>query len=148
MTALKRIQKELQAIGSDPPANCSAGPIGEDLFLWQATIMGPSDSPYSGGVFFLNVNFPVDYPFKPPKCQFKTKIYHCNVNENGAICLDILKDQWSPSLTISTVLLSITSLLTDCNPADPLVPEIAKLYLSDRAKHDAAAREWVTKYAT
>merc|ERR1712039_38047 len=90
----------------------------------------------TGGVFFLNIQFPSDYPFKPPKCHFTTKIYHCNVNANGAICLDILKDQWSPALTISKVLLSISSLMTDANPNDPLVPEIAQVYLKDRAKHD------------
>ena len=94
--------------------------------LREATIMGPPDSPYTGGVFFLNIQFPSDYPFKPPKVNFTTKIYHCNVNSNGAICLDILKDQWSPALTISKVLLSISSLLTDPNPNDPLVPEIAQ----------------------
>ena len=69
------------------------------------------------------------------------------VNSNGAICSDIVEDQWSPALTISKVLLSISSLLTDCNPNDPLVPEIAQLYLKDRAKHDQNAREWVQKYA-
>mmetsp|Transcript_27043 Transcript_27043/g.43330 ORF Transcript_27043/g.43330 Transcript_27043/m.43330 type:complete len:148 (-) Transcript_27043:95-538(-) len=146
--ALRRIQKELQDVYNDPPANCSAGPVGEDLFNWQATIMGPTDSPYQGGVFFLNINFPSDYPFKPPKCSFTTKIYHCNVNSNGAICLDILKDQWSPALTISKVLLSISSLLCDPNPADPLVPEIAQALLADKKKHDKTAAEWVTKYAT
>ncbi len=125
--ALKRIQRELQELGRDPPSNCSAGPIGEDLFHWQATIMGPDDSPYSGGVFFLDIHFPADYPFKPPKMSFTTRIYHCNVNNNGGICLDILKDQWSPALTISKVLLSICSLLTDPNPNDPLVPEIAQV---------------------
>lgn len=101
--ALKRIQRELQELGRDPPANCSAGPVGDDLFHWQATIMGPDESPYSGGVFFLDIHFPADYPFKPPKVSFTTRIYHCNINSNGGICLDILKDQWSPALTISKV---------------------------------------------
>merc|ERR1712031_85717 len=109
---------------------------------WQATIMGPPDSPYQNGVFFLNINFPSDYPFKPPKVAFTTKIYHCNVNANGAICLDILKDQWSPALTISKVLLSISSLLTDPNPSDPFVPEIANMLKTDKKRHDAMAREW------
>lgn len=59
------------------------------------------DSPYSGGVFFLAIHFPTDYPFKPPKVTFTTRIYHPNINSNGSICLDILRDQWSPALTIS-----------------------------------------------
>ena len=67
----------------------------------QATIMGPGDSPYAGGVFFVLIHFPPDYPFKPPKVQFQTKVYHPNVNTQGSICLDILKEQWSPALTIS-----------------------------------------------
>merc|ERR1712072_1034987 len=148
MGAQKRIQKELQDLGSDPPANCSAGPVGDDLFNWQATITGPPDSPYQNGVFFLNIVFPSDYPFKPPKVSFVTKIYHCNVNSNGAICLDILKDQWSPALTISKVLLSISSLLTDPNPDDPLVTEIANVFKTNRKKFDDNAREWTRKYAS
>jgi ubiquitin-conjugating enzyme E2 E len=75
-----------------------------------------ADSPYKDGVFFLDIQFPTDYPFKPPKVTFRTRIYHCNVNSSGQICLDILKEQWSPALTISKVLLSICSLLTDANP--------------------------------
>ena len=109
--------------------------------------MGPDDSPFSGGVFFLNIHFPTDYPFKPPKFQFITKIYHPNINSNGSICLDILKDQWSPALTVSKVLLSISYLLTDANPDDPLVPDIANQYKTDRAKYEAIAREWTRKYA-
>lgn len=103
--------QELQDLGRDPPSSCSAGPVGDDLFHWQATIMGPNDSPYSGGVYFLSVHFPADYPFKPPKVSrfrpsclqvnFATKIFHPNINSTGSICLDILKDQWSPALTIS-----------------------------------------------
>eukprot|EP00762_Andalucia_godoyi_P007260 ANDGO_08033.mRNA.1 Ubiquitin-conjugating enzyme E2 4 len=145
--ALRRIQKELQDLGRDPPSSCSAGPQGDDLFQWQATIMGPSDSPYAGGVFFLNIHFPTDYPFKPPKVQFTTKIYHPNINSTGSICLDILRDQWSPALTISKVLLSICSLLTDPNPDDPLVGEIAQMYKSDKARYEATAREWTRKFA-
>ena len=148
MSASKRINKELQDLSKDPPSSCSAGPVGDDLFHWQSTIMGPKDSPYENGIFFLNIHFPTDYPFKPPKVQFTTKIYHCNVNSNGSICLDILQSQWSPALTISKVLLSLSSLMTDPNPSDPLVPEIAQLLQRDKAKHDATAREWVRKYAT
>ena len=151
--ALKRINKELQDLGRDPPAQCSAGPVGEDLFHWQvkilsilypdltmvliisttqATIMGPPDSPYQGGVFFLTIHFPTDYPFKPPKVAFTTRIYHPNINSNGSICLDILRSQWSPALTISKVLLSVCSLLCDPNPDDPLVPEIARIFKTDK----------------
>jgi len=145
--ALKRIQKELTDLNKDPPAQCSAGPVGDDLFHWQATIMGPGDSPYQGGVFFLNIHFPTDYPFKPPRVSFTTRIYHPNINSNGSICLDILRAQWSPALTVSKVLLSICSLLTDPNPDDPLVPDIAKMFKQDRTKYNAYATEWTKKYA-
>ncbi|KAH7731136.1 effete [Aphelenchoides avenae] len=145
----KRIQKELQDLGRDPPAQCSAGPAGEgtNLFKWQATIMGPMDSPYQGGVFNLVIDFPTDYPFKPPKVAFTTRIYHPNINSDGSICLDILKSQWSPALTISKVLLSICSLLCDPNPDDPLMPEIARQYKTDRQGYNATAREWTHTYA-
>src|ERR1700744_4433302 len=112
-----------------------------------ATIMGPAKTPYENGVFNLEIQFPPDYPFKPPKIRFTTKVYHCNINSSGGICLDILKDNWSPALTISKVLLSICSLFSDPNPDDPLVPEIAKLYKTNRKQHDANALEWTRKYA-
>ncbi|KAK6925939.1 Ubiquitin-conjugating enzyme E2 [Dillenia turbinata] len=352
--ASKRILKELKDLQKDPPTSCSAGPVAEDMFHWQATIMGPPDSPYSGGVFLVTIHFPPDYPFKPPKslfdknaincrnhdqgfsqCEdcgealaltltwrgwlatgevarsrgrcvkqtlrdlllpcvqplflvepelciprrmvsepcskdpcskepclkekqgkvqsenlkkildmdemsivsleerefmeqqdqnpkfeqgessnnqqkeimdyectepqpdhdpwygqfdygqfdyeeskwhnrhhfvskcgcslslllskcgidiilqvaFRTKVFHPNINSNGSICLDILKEQWSPALTISKVLLSICSLLTDPNPDDPLVPEIAHMYKTDRNKYETTARSWTQKYA-
>ena len=99
--ALKRIQKEPTDLQRDLPAQCSAGPVGDDLFHWQATILGPNDSPCQGGVFFLTIHFPTDYPFKPPEVAFTTRIYHPNINSNGSICLDILRSQWSPALTVS-----------------------------------------------
>ncbi|KAF7830658.1 Ubiquitin-conjugating enzyme E2-17 kDa [Senna tora] len=166
--ASKRILKELKDLQKDPPTSYSAivingaqlpsplpspmdngvlsflniaGPVAEDMFHWQATIMGPPDSPYAGGVFLVTIHFPPDYPFKPPK------VFHPNINSNGSICLDILKEQWSPALTISKVLLSICSLLTDPNPDDPLVPEIAHMYKTDRNKYESTARSWTQKYA-
>jgi ubiquitin-conjugating enzyme E2 D/E len=146
--SLKRIHRELLDLKKDPPANCSAGPKDEkDFYLWEATLFGPEDSPYFGGIFRLNIQFPVDYPFKPPHIQFKTKIYHPNINAAGMICLDILKTQWSPALTISKVLLSVCSLLTDANPKDPLVPEIAHQYLNNRAEYEEEARRYTLQYA-
>lgn len=146
--ALRRLQREYTDIQKDPPANCTAGPVSDaDFFTWEALIFGPSDSPFQGGVFRLSINFPSDYPFKSPIITFKTKIYHPNINAAGGICLDILKSQWSPALSISKVLLSILSLLTDANPNDPLVPEIAQQYRTDRAAYDEVAREWTRLYA-
>ena len=146
--SIKRITKEYSDLQKDPPIGCSAGPENEeDMYHWQGYLAGPEDSPYSGGVFFLKIEFPSDYPFKPPKCQFTTKIYHPNINSNGSICLDILKDQWSPALTISKVLLSISSLLTDPNPDDPLMPDIAQLYKTDIDAFNEKAREWTSMYA-
>ena len=149
MAALRRIQKELAEIRQSPPDNCTAGPQDDDnLFHWQATLQGPADSPYEGGLFYLNIHFPAEYPFKPPRIRFITRIYHCNISSSGGICLDILKEQWSPALTLSKVLLSVSSLLTDCNPDDPLVPDIAELYRSNRAEHDEKARIWTIQYAS
>jgi len=147
-TAVKRIQRELADITLDPPPNCSAGPKGDNLYDWVGTILGPKGTVYQGGVFFLEITFPSDYPFKPPKVIFRTRIYHCNINSQGQICLDILKDNWSPAFTVSKVLLSVTALLTDCNPADPLVGNIAQQFLSNREEHDSIAREWTRRYAT
>ena len=148
MGTLRRIRKEIEDMKKNPPDNCSAGPTDEkDLFTWRATIVGPEGSPYHGGIFNLSINIPADYPFKAPKIVFTTKIYHCNVNSNGAICLDILKDNWSPALTISKALLSICSLMDDPNPNDPLVPDIANLFVKDRERHDQNARNFTTLHA-
>jgi ubiquitin-conjugating enzyme E2 D/E len=146
--SIKRLQRELTEIEKDTPVNCSAAPIqSSDLFTWQATIIGPTETPYEGGVFKLKILFPTDYPFKPPKITFETPIYHPNVNSNGSICLDILKDQWSPALSITKVLLSICSLLADPNPNDPLDLDIAKVYKTNKAEFDRIAREYTVKYA-
>ncbi|KAM0681526.1 Ubiquitin-conjugating enzyme E2 4 [Glugoides intestinalis] len=144
---VKRIMKELITMQKEPPPNTSAAPIDEnDLYKWQAIILGPADSVYAGGVFKLSIVFPADYPFKPPKIEFLTKIYHCNIM-NKSLCIDILKAQWTPALTIDKVLISIVSLLMDPNPKDPLNREAAEKYLNTREEYDRIATEWTRKYA-
>ena len=147
MSSSIRLKKELEGLQKDPPANCSAGPLTDNIYEWEATIMGPNNSPYKGGLFFLRIYFPKDYPFKPPKVRFKTKVYHPNINNSGEICLDILKNQWSPALTTSKVLLSICSLLTDPNPDDPLVVDIANQYIKDKETFNRTAEEWTRTFA-
>jgi ubiquitin-conjugating enzyme E2 D/E len=142
-----RIQRELDAFTSNNIQNISAKPRTSDKTHWDATIIGPADTPYYGGIFNLDIQLPVEYPYKPPSIKFKTKIYHPNINEEGVICLDILKDQWSPALTISKVLLSISALLDKPNPHDPLSPEIAKVYLEDIKIFNKKARDYTEKYA-
>lgn len=145
--AQRRILKERENLVKDPPSNCSAGPVGDNIFRWEATIIGSEGTPYYGGVFKLDIVFPEEYPYKPPKCRFVTRIFHPNINKEGGICLDILKDQWSPALTISKVLLSICALMADPNPDDPLLGDVADLYVNDREQYNEKAQLYTRRYA-
>ena len=98
----------------DPPQYCAAGPdpTSDDRLRWKAAIVGPEDTPYAGGVFYLAITLPKDYPMKPPTVRFLTRIFHCNVSQNdGLVCLECLQDKWSPVLSIGHVLSAIVSLL-------------------------------------
>lgn len=143
----RRLQKELGDITKSPPTNCSAGPHGDNINHWHATIIGPEGTPYAGGTFTLDIKFTNEYPFKAPQIKFITKVFHPNIDKSGSICLDILKNQWSPALTMDKVLLSICSLLTDPNPDDPLDSGAANMYKNDRASFDQKAREMTQEYA-
>ncbi|XP_033757163.1 ubiquitin-conjugating enzyme E2 4-like [Pecten maximus] len=132
---------------TDPPEGITAEPVDDDLYHWEATILGPADTVYAGGKFKLDIKFPVDYPFKPLKIQFKTKIYHINISLNGNICVDILQDKWSSVITAAKVLLSVSSLLSDPNPNHPLMPDLAQLYVTNRQQYDSNARQWTKDYA-
>ena len=146
---LKRLVHELNRLGRDPPACCTFGPIdeGKTLHKWGATVSGPQDSPYQGGVFYFIFDFPPDYPFKPPKVTAVTKIYHPNINSNGCVSLNMLRRQWKPEFTVEKILLSIEELLKNPNLDDPLVvPEIARIYKTDRNGFNQKAKEWTKKY--
>lgn len=110
-------------------------------------LRGPVDTPYSGGKFRLNFRVSNEYPFKPPTVTFLTKIYHPNINENGAICLDTLSSQWTPVLTFTKVIMSICALLSSPNPNDPLRPEAAQLYKSDLKRFNKEVIEQTKKHA-
>ena len=146
--SLNRINKELNEFKIDPPSNCSAGPVNDDLYKWEATIIGPEKTPYEGGFFKLEIHFPNNYPFKPPKIKFITRIFHPNINRYGNICLDILDKQWSPALTINKVLLSISSLLSDPNADDPLDVRAAQLYNENREEFNQTARTYTLQNAS
>ncbi|CAM8984666.1 unnamed protein product [Rhodiola kirilowii] len=128
------IQTEIAELNTDSLVGSSTSPKGDNLYHWIATIIGPPGRN-------------CDYPFKPPNVVFKTRIFHCNVDSAGNLGLDILKDGWSPALTISKVLQAISSIFTTPDPYNPLVPGIARLYLSDRAKHDELAAELTLTFA-
>jgi len=152
MQPVKRLKKEesvfQKARDSGQKLYIDASPKNKnDFFFWEAIILGPPDSCYQTGTFKLTVQFPANYPFKAPIVRFTTKIYHPNIDGTGNICLDILKDQWSPALTLEKILLSISSLLVDPNPDDPLVPDIANQYVSDPLTFNLTAKEWTRKFA-
>eukprot|EP00759_Apiculatamorpha_spiralis_P012084 PhF_6_TR19170/c0_g1_i2/m.28192/K06689/UBE2D, UBC4, UBC5; ubiquitin-conjugating enzyme E2 D len=150
----KRLLKELRDIETAVQRNGTDGGISmgpkssDDLLNWTATILGPVGTPYEGGIFFLDIKIPHDYPFKPPSAKFTTKIYSPSIDLNGRHCLDIFGDQWSPALTLMRAVGALQCLLSDPNADDPMNPEAAKLYKSDRAAFDKKAREWTQKYAT
>lgn len=143
--SLKRIMKELKAMQDDQIAVhlCDT----DSCVTWKVVIHGPVSSPYEGGTFVLSVTFPSDYPFKPPQVVFLTPMYHCNVNSSGSICLDILKSQWSPALTIPKVVASISSMLTDPNADDPLDCVKAQLFRDNREEYNRQAREFTARHA-
>ncbi len=146
--ALKRLNKELVSLVNESPVGYFAEPVSEEnLYLWQGCLLGPDDSEYAGGTFYVRILFPGSYPFRPPKVKFETPILHCNINSSGSTNLDILHGQWSPALTVSKLLLSLHSLLTDPNADDPLVPDLAMLYKRDRKAYEQKVKEHTKKFA-
>lgn len=144
-----RLKKELAEVCKvDQTSGVIARVKSDDMRTLKGTIKGPESTCYEGGIFEIDIRIPNQYPFEPPKMKFITKIWHPNISsQTGAICLDILKDQWSPALTIKTALLSLRAMLSAPEPNDPQDAVVAKMYLNDRKKFEETAKFWTQTYA-
>eukprot|EP01006_Ploeotia_vitrea_P049862 TRINITY_DN67388_c11_g1_i1.p1 TRINITY_DN67388_c11_g1~~TRINITY_DN67388_c11_g1_i1.p1 ORF type:complete len:172 (-),score=16.65 TRINITY_DN67388_c11_g1_i1:802-1317(-) len=144
-TARRRLIRDFKKIKTDPPPGVLGAPSDDDVMTWNAVIFGPEDTCWDSGTFRLKMEFTEDYPNKPPKVTFLTKMFHPNIYADGGICLDILQQQWSPIYDVSAILTSIQSLLTDPNPNSPANAEAAKLYRDNRRIYERKVKEMVEK---
>jgi len=144
LSEYKKFIEELPS--TDPPFHIFLNE--NDVGIWKIILKGEKGTAFENGFWVISVQFPSDYPFKPPKVRFETRIYHCNINNDGALCLDILKDNWSPALTIHKVMVSISSLLTNPNPDDPLDVVKAGVYRDNQQEYWNQTRSWVKQYAS
>ena len=143
-----RIKKEYQTLQKEKNTNVEVKLVNNDIRHWKGRIKGPIDTCYQGGIFDVDIIIPDDYPFKPPKMKFDTKIWHPNISSvTGAICLDILKNEWTPALTIRTALISLQALMCEPVPNDPQDAVVAKQYMSDIKLFNQTAKHWVEEYA-
>lgn len=142
-----RIKKEIEKMSKNPVPGIMATYHKENPRYFDIVLNGPKDSPFDKGVFKLEMFLPDDYPMVPPKVRFLTKIYHPNIDRLGRICLDILKDKWSPALQIDKVCLSIQLLLSSPNPDDPLDNNVANVWKTNLVQAKKTAAEWTKKYA-
>jgi len=135
-----RLIKEYQNFEKNSPEGISINLNQDKINSWEGLIFGPYDSPWEGGIFKLNIDFPVDYPHKAPKIIFITPMFHPNIYKNGSICLDILQSKWNPVLDIKSILISIQSLLTDPNINSPANMEASTLYKTDIKQYKKKVR--------
>lgn len=144
--AKRRILKEFQSFEEEPMENVKVEIIDKDVFNWHIHILGPAGTVYEGGFFTLNFYFPFDYPLKPPKCSFETKIYHPNIGTKGEICYDF-KKEWEPIKNIKSIIEEIYYLLRNPSPDDPMLADIAYQYKFDLPAFCKTAKEFTKKYA-
>ena len=134
-------QDSKQLLIQSEKSNIKVCLCGNDFRHWKGYINGPEDTVYQGGLYQIDIALPPEYPYKPPKMRFETKIWHPNISsQTGAICLDILKDEWSPALTIRTALLSLQALLCAPEPNDPQDAVVATEYKGDKKQFEKNAK--------
>lgn len=142
------MNKEIADCKNDRTSQIRIELVGDSPFHLKGSFPGPEGTPYEGGDFDVDIVIPESYPFQPVKMKFLTKIYHPNVSSaSGAICLDILKDAWSPVLTLKSTMISLQSLLCSPEPNDPQDAEVAKHYMTSKHSFEETARYWTEIYA-
>ncbi|XP_068620303.1 uncharacterized protein morgue [Battus philenor] len=142
-----RLRSELKMLRNDPPEGIAATPLDSKCCHWQASVTGPGGSPYAGGIFYLYIQLPYSYPMNPPLVRFLTRILHPNVSRHGDVGIDSVQHNWSLALTVSKVLISVQSLLTDPYTTVCMEPEVGEMYVRDRARFESLARQWTWRYA-
>ena len=146
--ATKRIQRELKDLKLNEESACQLDLVGSAMNQLTGKIAGPVGTPYEGGTYQLSFEIPNNYPYSAPKTKFITKIWHPNISSvTGVICLDILKDAWSASMTLRTVMLSVQALISAPVPDDPQDAVVASQYKENREEFEQTAHYWAHKYA-
>ena len=150
LQTMKYLKNEFQQLQNDPILSLGATvglPDPNNIFHWKITLVGPQDTPYAGGMFFLTADFPEDYPNAKPEIRFTNKIYHLNVRESdGHICISTL-NQWVPNTPIVSVISAIFALFYEQNPFSPYSVTMAAQYKLNRNQFNKTAQEWTQKYA-
>ncbi|TDH64988.1 hypothetical protein CCR75_000210 [Bremia lactucae] len=145
----RRLTKELAEFEKSSLDWCTVSAVNDDLMHWNAMLAGPDNTPYSGGVFNLDLQFPAEYPFKAPRVRFLTRVYHPNVkSQSGEICADIINEHWGPTLNVLHCLTAIKQILEQPDIDNPLEPDIAKQMHENKIDFLKTAEEWTRQYAS
>uniref|UniRef100_A0A1I7ZI79 UBIQUITIN_CONJUGAT_2 domain-containing protein n=1 Tax=Steinernema glaseri TaxID=37863 RepID=A0A1I7ZI79_9BILA len=129
-----RLRRDLREVEKNPAFGCSVAPKEGNFFVWEGVITGPQETPYEDGLFRLRITFPDDYPNRPPKVVFLSRMFHPNIYTDGRLCVDFLQNKWTSAYTVTSILVSIQSLLHDANPTEGANYEAARLYRNNHAE--------------
>jgi len=140
----KNIKKDMNSLAEEGIFFEQVGDKSNDI---KVLLDGAKGTPYEGGRFELKMFLTKEYPMEPPIVFFHTRIYHPNVDKSGKICLDILKDKWTPAINIIKVIFSIVALMSEPNVDDPYNNEAADLWKKDKKEAYQKVKEYVDKFA-
>ncbi|XP_032437825.1 uncharacterized protein LOC116731986 [Xiphophorus hellerii] len=137
----RRIMEELKGLHCEPHPYINIFPSESDFTFWKIVLEGPPDTPYEKGTFELYCQFGTEYPVKPPTVRFVTPIYHCNINNVGRICHNILDRNYNSLITMREILEAVFGLLMHPEPEDPLDSILAEEYRTNKESYDQEARK-------